>query len=101
MTPEGKVKAKVTALLKQRGVYFFSPMTHGYGASGAPDIIGCYKGRFIAVECKAGKNKPTVLQCRTIDNIRATQGLALVVNETNIDDVTYVLDLIDGEPTRG
>lgn len=32
------------------------------GLAGSPDIIGCYKGRFIGVECKVGKNTPTELQ---------------------------------------
>lgn len=96
MTPEGKVKARVTAILKERGVFHFSPMTHGYGPSGVPDIIGCYKGRFIAIECKAGKNKPTPLQNRAIDRIRAAKGAALVINEDNIDMVAFVLAVIDG-----
>jgi Holliday junction resolvase len=96
MTPEGKVKKRVADILKKRGVCYFSPMTYGYGASGMPDIVGCYKGRFIAVECKAGKNKLTPLQERTIENIRAAKGLVLVVNEDNVDDVTYVLNVLDG-----
>lgn len=30
--------------------------------AGSPDIIGCYKGQFIGVECKVGKNKQSQLQ---------------------------------------
>jgi hypothetical protein len=33
-----------------------------FGRAGSPDIIGCYKGRFIGVECKVGKNTTTPLQ---------------------------------------
>lgn len=32
------------------------------GIPGSPDLIGCYKGKYIGVECKVGDNKPTELQ---------------------------------------
>ena len=87
MTPEKKVKTKVVAILKEFGAYYFYPVTGGYGASGVPDIVGCYKGNFFAVECKAGKGKTTALQEKNIAQIKATGGLAIVVNEDNIEDV--------------
>jgi Holliday junction resolvase len=90
-TPESKVKKKVVALLKAAGAYYFYPVTGGFGASGVPDIIVCHKGRFIAIECKAGTNKPTKLQQKNIADIIANGGVALVVNELNIDDVSRVL----------
>jgi Holliday junction resolvase len=90
-TPESKVKKKVVALLKAAGAYYFYPVTGGFGASGVPDIIVCHKGRFIAIECKAGTNKPTKLQQKNIADIIANGGVALVVNEINIDDVSRVL----------
>jgi Holliday junction resolvase len=84
-TPEKVVKDKVVAILKGEGVYYFFPATHGYGRSGVPDIIACVNGRFLAIECKAGTNKPTALQVREIENIRAHGGVAVVVNEENWD----------------
>ena len=83
MTPEKKVKDKVVKLLKKYDAYYFYPVMGGYGRSGIPDIISCYKGRFIAIECKAGKNQPTALQVDNIKRIRASGGIAVVVNETN------------------
>ena len=82
-TPEGKVKDKVVAILKQEGAYYFFPATHGFGRSGVPDIIACVSGLFLAVECKAGKNKITALQAREIQSIRKADGVAVVVNEEN------------------
>lgn len=82
MTPEAKVKAAVVKLLKKYGVYYFSPNTHGYGRSGVPDIICClHGGKFLAIECKAGKNQPTALQEREIREIQQRKGLAMVVRE--------------------
>jgi len=86
-TPESKVKKKVKKILDDLGAYHFSPMMDGYGRSGVPDIIACYKGRFIGIECKAGDNKPTLLQLRNIEDIKRNQGLAIVINEGNIESL--------------
>lgn len=91
MTPEAKVKKKVVDVIKKHGAYYFFPATGGYGRSGVPDIVCCYRGVFIAIECKAGNNKPTPLQEAEMDKIRKAQGFVLVVNETNISDVEILL----------
>lgn len=82
-TPEKRVKDKVVGILKDEGAYYFFPATHGYGRSGVPDIVACVSGRFLAIECKAGKNKPTALQVREIESIRKAGGVAVVANEEN------------------
>lgn len=90
-TPEVKVKNKAVAQLKALGAYYFYPVTGGWGGSGVPDIVGCYKGLFFGIECKAGKNKPTKLQDLNLRQIDTAGGLALVVNEANVADVTTQL----------
>lgn len=94
-TPEGKVKAKVKKILDTYGAYYFMPATGGYGKSGVPDIIGCYKGFFFGIECKAGKGKTTALQDRHLEAIVASGGLCAVINEDNIEYVHTILKLID------
>lgn len=90
-TPEKKVKDKVVAVLKSEDVYYFFPATHGFGRSGVPDIIACANGRFLAIECKAGTNKPTLLQIREIEHIRRCGGVAVVANEENWDMVRDIV----------
>tara|TARA_R110000796_G_scaffold101726_3_gene210478 strand:- start:61 stop:360 length:300 start_codon:yes stop_codon:yes gene_type:complete len=89
-TPESRVKRVVVNQLKQLKAYYFFPATGGYGRSGVPDIIGCWKGMFFGIECKAGKNKPTALQEKNLRDISDAGGLALVVNEENMKDVTQL-----------
>jgi hypothetical protein len=97
-TPEAKVKTAVIKILKANNVYYFFPATHGYGRSGVPDIVSCVRGRFVAIECKAGNNKPTALQERELDNIRRARGIAVVINENNIDLLETILkELNHGE----
>jgi len=87
-TPEAKVKAAVRKQLVELGAYYFSPVTGGYGGSGVPDIVGCYKGKFFAIECKAGRGKTTALQDKNIAMIHAAGGGAIVVNEESVDMVS-------------
>jgi len=83
-TPEGKVKAAVRKLLVEYGIYYFSPAANGFGRAGIPDIICCVQGRFLAIECKAGKGTTTALQDRELAAIRTAGGMAMVVNENNL-----------------
>ena len=94
LTPEAKVKKKVKEILDQMGVYHFSPMQNGMGRAGIPDIIGCLDGCFIAIECKAGKGKTTALQERELTRIQNAGGYALVVNETNINQLWEIKEWI-------
>ncbi len=93
-TPEKKVKDKVVKILKEHEVYYFFPATYGMGRSGVPDIICCVDGRFLAIECKAGNNKPTALQEREMASISTAGGTVLVVNEDNLDAVSGVMRLL-------
>tara|TARA_R100000935_G_scaffold55794_1_gene86229 strand:+ start:553 stop:765 length:213 start_codon:yes stop_codon:yes gene_type:complete len=67
------------------------PATGGYGASGVPDIIACYEGRFIGIECKANGGKPTALQKKHLADIKKAKGLSLLIDESNIDVLKYLL----------
>jgi hypothetical protein len=95
MTPEAKVKKKVTEQLKQLGAYYFYPMTGGYGRGGVLDIVGCHRGNFFAFECKAGKNKTTALQDKNLSDIGGAGGIACVINEDNMTDIENILKGID------
>jgi len=94
-TPESRVKDTIKKTLKAFNVYYFMPIGGMYSKIGVPDIICCYKGKFIGIECKAGKNKPTALQERELRLIQEAGGYSLVINEENIDDVRKLLEMID------
>lgn len=88
LKPEARVKKVVVERLKNMGAYYFYPVTGGYGGSGVPDIVACYEGMFIGIECKAGKNKPTPLQEKNLRDIDKAGGLSLVINESNMFNIT-------------
>ena len=93
-TPESKVKAKVREILKAHGAYYFTPVGSAFGQSGIPDIIACLNGRFIGIECKAGKNTLSALQAMNLANIFASGGVALVINENNLKELSSCLSYV-------
>lgn len=94
MTPEGTVKRRVTALLREYNAYYFSPATHGYGASGVPDIVACHKGFFFGIEVKADakKNKPTKLQMDNLERIEKAGGVAVVIDADSVEHLRILLE---------
>ena len=56
-----------------------------FSVKGASDIFAILppKGRFLAIECKAGTNRPTPEQAAFLDRVRRTGGVGLVVRDVN------------------
>lgn len=88
MTPEGKVKARITALLKSyKPVWYFMPVAGEFGQCGVPDYIICANGAFVAVEAKAINGRLTPLQTLQLTGVQAANGLQLVVRDDASLDV--------------
>jgi Holliday junction resolvase len=91
-TPEAKVKLAVRKVLDSLGVYYFMPPGNGFGRAGIPDIIGCMNGRFIAIECKAGKGKTTALQERELLAICNHGGFTFIAREDCLEELKQLLE---------
>jgi len=90
-TKEAKVKKRMKDILNELEIYHFFPPANGYGRAGIPDIVGCVNGKFIAIECKAGKGTTTALQDRELERITAAGGYTFLVRETNVDGMKEAL----------
>lgn len=97
MTPEGKVKARVKELLKKYNAYWHCPVQNGMG-SPSLDFICCIKGKYFAVETKAGNKEPTPRQKTTIAEIQRAGGKVFVVNEISGLDLLglWLKEIVDG-----
>ena len=71
---------------------------HGgmYGTAGIPDVIVCYRGRFVAFEVKTPSGKLTKLQENTITRIKNAKGQAFKV--TSAAEVAAILKQLEVEP---
>lgn len=76
----------------------FAFKEHGgmYGTAGLPDIICCYRGRFLGLEVKTPSGKLSKLQEITIAKIKAAKGEAFKV--TSVEEVRKILDYLEVKP---
>jgi hypothetical protein len=80
-TPEGAVKKKIKRVLdKYRNViYVYMPVPGGFGKSSL-DYLGCFYGKFFAIEAKRPGGKPTPRQWTMIAAIEAAGGKVFVID---------------------
>src|SRR6056297_2732099 len=92
MKKEADVKKRVKEILKDLGAWYYMPVPTGYGVQGIPDFIVCYRGLFIAIETKFGGNKPSKWQEIRLREIDEHGGLALVIDEKNVEGLAEILE---------
>ena len=76
-------------------VFFWKEHGGPYGASGVPDIICCYRGRFLGLEAKQPGGRLTALQKRALEKINRAGGIARRVE--SVDDVKALIAQADRE----
>jgi len=87
---EKYIENKIKKYLSDIGSYFFKHHGGKYSQVGVPDIIVCYKGRFIGIEVKNEKGQLTILQTRNLQRIADNGGIALAVR--SLEEVKEVLE---------
>ena len=95
-TPEGKIKRKLDNVLKQLGVWYYSPQSGPFGKAGIPDRVAIVRGIFVGIECKAdAKKKPTALQIKCMQDIEKAGGKCFLVydSETIQQVVNYIKEI--------
>lgn len=60
-----------------------------YMPRGIPDIIGCYRGRFVALEVKRPGEKPSVIQGVTLRALKRAGAITAIVH--SLDETKEVL----------
>ena len=73
--------------------FYFKEHGGQYGTAGLPDIIVCYRGRFVAFEVKTPSGKPSKLQEITIQRIKAAKGEAFIVR--SVEEVKKILESLE------
>jgi hypothetical protein len=95
MQPERRLVRRIQLLIDERGGRCFK--IHGgdnpFQEVGIPDILACYRGRFLGLEVKLPGEEPSPMQWKVLDEIRAAGGIARVVR--TVVEVTDLLDKLD------
>lgn len=99
-TPEGRVKKAVREYLVSIGCqpaggkpvspchgWFYFPVQNGMGVVGIPDIVGCYKGQFFAIETKAPGKKHNVSRNQKLRLQELDRAGAVAIVADGVEDV--------------
>ena len=90
MTSERAIARTITTWLAGQRECFYFRAAGGRGQMGGlPDIIVCWRGRFVGLEVKQPGRYPTARQKAVMAAIGRGQGVAAVVR--SLDDVKAVL----------
>ena len=94
---ESSLTRSILKALQRRGGFWFKVHGRPGQRRGIPDIIGCYKGRFMGLELKVPdrRDKVTELQKQVLEEISQAGGIGQVV--TSRGEVLQVLDEVDSE----
>lgn len=95
--PEARLGAQIRREMIKRGCFGFKIHGGPTMMAGLPDLIFCYRGRFIALEIKTPdpSSQPSTIQRRRIKEIREAGGRAFVVR--SVASAMRVLDAVDTE----
>lgn len=94
-TPESVLKKELKRLLNERGAFWSMVTGGGYSKPGDPDMVVCYRGRYIGVEAKTWEGRLSDIQKVRRDEIIAAGGVH--VTARCVEDVSDALDAIDRE----
>lgn len=92
--PEGRLARAVIKMVVERGGYAWKQHGNEYMPAGMPDVVGSYRGFFVAAETKMPGNDLSAVQVYRIRQIRAAGG-RVVAPCRSIHEVTEMLDAID------
>jgi Holliday junction resolvase len=90
---ESDIQKKILDYLKLQGAYAVKVIQAS--KAGVPDIICCYKGRFIAIEVKTPKTKynTSELQKLNIEWIKEASGVVIVAWE--LEQIKRLMEVIN------
>ena len=86
---ESEIKREIRAYLRLRGIWHYNSWQGQFSEPGIADLIGIYKGRYLAIEVKVPGRKATDKQQAFLDRVREEGGIGFVA--WSVEDVMGVL----------
>lgn len=89
---EKNIENKIKTYLRSKGAYCVKYHGNQFSQVGVPDLLVCYKGKFLGIEIKNETGKTSPLQDHNIVEIRRAGGVSFVAR--SVEDVRAVIDKI-------
>lgn len=99
---ETQLTAKILKALRKRGGFWFKVHGNAFQMAGIPDILGCYRGRFVGLEVKLPGKEHTLSprQRLILQRLSDAEAFSAMITTTRgalkvIEDIDATL-LLDG-----
>ena len=105
MSETNDLNSNIVTLGNRRGGYLWRNNTGmarmsgrvvRFGKVGSGDVIGVYRGYFVSIETKTGRDKASPEQVEFAEQITQHGGFACFVRD--LDEAIEFFDMIDGQP---
>ena len=83
--PEKQFENKIKKYLDSKGCWYVKYFANAFTRKGIPDILACVNGRFLAIEVKADRGKPSELQLYERDKIIEAGGIAMILHPNGFE----------------
>lgn len=94
---EKNFENKVKTFLKSQNAWILKTWGGGMQRSGIPDLLCCVHGKFVAVEVKATRGKPSELQLWNVKKIKESGGIAVVLYPKDFEEFKKEILKLKGE----
>lgn len=94
-TPEGEIKDAICKYLRTLApdLWFYRAQGGAYGHPGVPDIVCCYRGRWVGLEVKTPTGRVSGFQTQCREDVMSAGGVYEVVR--SVDDARKVIEGLD------
>jgi len=92
---ESQFQSKVEKYLKSIDAWYVKYWGGGtFTKVGIPDLLCCINGKFVALELKTDKGKPSELQLHHIKKINDANGYARILRPSQFEDFKKEVELL-------
>ena len=95
MTPEGKLKKAIKEYLDSIGAFWSMIPGGAYAKIGDPDMVVCYRGRYVAIEAKTPTGVQSEWQKTRQRQIEEAGGLYVLARK--LDDVKQAMASLEDD----
>lgn len=83
---------RIKKYLEKKECWFVKFFANAYTSSGIPDILCCINGRFVAIEVKQEKGKPSLLQEVHLAKIKKAGGIGVLAYPSGYENLKKLID---------